>query len=59
MRVHIFASVLEAPDKLKSYFERRSLFFVGRFAPKIERIDAERIDVNLRARRRRTSSTGG
>ena len=50
MRIQIFAHGLDATEDLQAYIKRRLLFAVGRFAPKIERIDAGLIDVNGRER---------
>jgi len=50
MKILIFSQGMELDDGVKSHVERRLLFAVSRFAPRIERIEAGLIDVNgLRA----------
>ncbi|MBL9083896.1 MAG: HPF/RaiA family ribosome-associated protein [Planctomycetales bacterium] len=46
MKINVFSHQLELTEELKSYFERRLLFAVSRFATKIQSIDAGLIDVN-------------
>jgi len=46
MKISMFSHRMEFTEELKTYLERRLLFAVSRFAPKIQSIDAGLIDVN-------------
>ncbi|MBA4015578.1 MAG: hypothetical protein C0483_00105 [Pirellula sp.] len=46
MKLSIFSHRMELSAETRAYLERRLMFAVSRFAPKIERIEAGLIDVN-------------
>lgn len=46
MKITIFSHGMQVESEIQDYLERRLLFALSRFAPRIERVEAGLIDVN-------------